>query len=792
MSENTLSRAIMLGLALLSGGAHAAGPTPPAPPPEPFDPADLAGLVALDGEPAGDSGPGEVQEGDPAGTCPGPSGCVADLILSTVVAGATQQLPRSAWAAVALIQNNGLSGMAADNVQLTLETTYGQDISGEGCTPSKGRSISCPMGSLGIGNRAAKHVLILPGENPLSNFQVTAHVSSPTPDPVPGNNGGATLEPPGAMPTLIPRITRFRTQDCPLIIADVSSNNRLGAAANGPSLGPGVLEVFDNGQWLGRPAALDPDLQSSTVIFVLDNSAAVAPETLQAHKQAIAQEAAAWHAEAASAGHPLPVFAVRGSANDQGEISFVNSPGGLSAQLSQIQQSAGPNRLYDTLIDSATVLSQRRGRVAVVAMLEAADATGSVLADPLQPLRSSAVPVYPIVSQVELEPLARSIAQASAGFRQFSRGDDAGALANVMGSIRRLSRLSWVAPSGGEPRRNVLISQNGPDYQQASGTYSQSDGPCSRPCIATRVVDPVGTPPPPRLTIVVDPNGQAMDFTVREIVPQGVYLVGTFGGGLYNAESRTVTWEGKAVVQPVQLGYSFFTLPGVASLDGGELTFSGALSTEGTLFPVCGDSTAAVLPLHPADIQGVRILPEVLEVYADTWRSGTPWVGGVSPIPLAHVTRAGQIAAAGGNYARTDAPIPWTRQNPPPLPYVLAAQRNAPAFYSPGQPVAVELQVQPHPLGVSGAVEEYVPGGWEIVSIGQDGVFDAVNRVVRWGPFADNLSRTLTYSILAPAQATDEVVLVGRYSVDGDQREFSGRTSLGNAQLDPLFADDFE
>jgi hypothetical protein len=123
---------------------------------------------------------------------------------------------------------------------------------------------------------------------------------------------------------------------------------------------------------------------------------------------------------------------------------------------------------------------------------------------------------------------------------------------------------------------------------------------------------------------------------------------------------------------------------------------------------------------------------------------------------------------------------------------VLAAQRVAPPFYSPGQPVAVELQVQPHALGVSGAVEEYVPGGWEIVSIGQDGVFDAVNRVIRWGPFADNLSRTLTYSILAPAEATDAVMLVGRYSVDGDQREFSGRTSVGNAQVDPLFADDFE
>jgi len=800
VSENVLSKAIMIGLALLSGGAHAlAPPSAPAPAPaEPFDPADLAGLVALDGELASqeDSGTGQA---DPAGTCPGPSGCVADLILSTLALGGSDRMAGVTIPGVVVVQNNGQSGLAADDVLVTIEAPLTQRIVAVGCQQTGASTVVCPIGRLEIGARAALPFVVESNAPNQFPWQVMASVSSAQPDPTLEDNFRSAGVDLAAESERLARIAQLNPRSCPVIEADVSVTDRAGRPFDGPLPGPGVLDVFDEGQWAGSPLAIDPNQQASSVVFLLDNSGSVDPARLQDHKTQVAQAAATWRQQAIAAGWPLPAFAVAATSGPGNPGIFTADPAALSDQLAAIQADSGISRLYDALLGSATVLSGRRGRIAVVAFVEAGDGTGSPLANPLRPLQATGVPVYPIVGRTDLEPLARRIAKASAGFRQIST-DNPFALADAIDAIRRQSRLSWVASSGGEPRRDVTIRQISTVSPTivAGGWYSQRDTACARPCVVSRTLPAIGSLSGGAQSLVrlaIDPGSGPLSFSLRESVPASVAVDTISDGGIYNATDRSIRWDGKLITAPTEFTYRVYSSASTQSA-GLDAVFKGALSSGVVPFPTptCGDSATPILPRHPADVEFFnRILPAVAQAYADSWRRGWPWVDGVSPIPIAHLTRAGQIQASGSTYRRVDAPVPWITSFPqPPLPYVVSAQRLAPAFYVPGESVAIALQVQPHSQGLYGAVEEHVPGGWTVLAIGQDGVFDPDDSVIRWGPFEDNQARTLDYTMLAPPNAVDVVTLVGRYSVDGEQQDFAGRGSLGNAQLDPLFADDFE
>jgi len=45
------------------------------------------------------------------------------------------------------------------------------------------------------------------------------------------------------------------------------------------------------------------------------------------------------------------------------------------------------------------------------------------------------------------------------------------------------------------------------------------------------------------------------------------------------------------------------------------------------------------------------------------------------------------------------------------------------------------------------AVEYQVPKGWTVTAISDGGVWDDVHRKVKWGPFFENLSRTVTLTV---------------------------------------------
>ena len=63
------------------------------------------------------------------------------------------------------------------------------------------------------------------------------------------------------------------------------------------------------------------------------------------------------------------------------------------------------------------------------------------------------------------------------------------------------------------------------------------------------------------------------------------------------------------------------------------------------------------------------------------------------------------------------------------------------------------------------ALETRIPEGWEVTTISDGGRWDQGSRKVKWGPFFENLSRTVTVETRGT---------VGRLRI----REFSGTVSL--------------
>jgi hypothetical protein len=75
--------------------------------------------------------------------------------------------------------------------------------------------------------------------------------------------------------------------------------------------------------------------------------------------------------------------------------------------------------------------------------------------------------------------------------------------------------------------------------------------------------------------------------------------------------------------------------------------------------------------------------------------------------------------------------------------------------------IAVSLMVNP-PLGTPAyMVEETLPAGFSPSNINLEGVWDATNSTITWGPFWDGLSRNLTYTLQPPAGFSGQASLTG-------------------------------
>jgi hypothetical protein len=111
-----------------------------------------------------------------------------------------------------------------------------------------------------------------------------------------------------------------------------------------------------------------------------------------------------------------------------------------------------------------------------------------------------------------------------------------------------------------------------------------------------------------------------------------------------------------------------------------------------------------------------------------------------------------------------------------------AVIRSLPANYTPNQPLTITIQANPKDTVVVYSLEENIPAGWVISNITGNGVFDAQNRRIKWGPYFDSPStpRILAYQATPPANAFSSFAFSGLGQFDQQQAPTVGDVEISN------------
>jgi hypothetical protein len=141
------------------------------------------------------------------------------------------------------------------------------------------------------------------------------------------------------------------------------------------------------------------------------------------------------------------------------------------------------------------------------------------------------------------------------------------------------------------------------------------------------------------------------------------------------------------------------------------------------------------------------------EVYHYDGSVNPPWVTGAASVQLITRQASLQIPMASGTGSAT---------------------RTLPSTYEPSMAVNVSISINPGQGTQVYAVEETPPNGWVISDINENGVWDDINKKVKWGPFFGSNIRTLTYQATPPSGETGAKTFSGTVSFDGNNVSIGG------------------
>ena len=109
-------------------------------------------------------------------------------------------------------------------------------------------------------------------------------------------------------------------------------------------------------------------------------------------------------------------------------------------------------------------------------------------------------------------------------------------------------------------------------------------------------------------------------------------------------------------------------------------------------------------------------------------------------------------------------------------------ERQLPDVYQPGIPLTVRLKVTPMKNTTVYTVEDQPPAGLAVGEMNAGGAYDIANHTVKFGPFFDLESRTLTYEVKPPATATGKKEFIGSASRDGVVYPISGQSLINQGK----------
>ncbi len=107
--------------------------------------------------------------------------------------------------------------------------------------------------------------------------------------------------------------------------------------------------------------------------------------------------------------------------------------------------------------------------------------------------------------------------------------------------------------------------------------------------------------------------------------------------------------------------------------------------------------------------------------------------------------------------------------------------RNLPPCYPPSGPMLVTIIVTPTAATLSYAVEDSPPANWTVSNISSPGLWDSVNKKVKWGPFFGNNNgqpHTLTYYVTPPPGESGPKSFSGTASFNGVNQPIGGTSTL--------------
>jgi hypothetical protein len=106
------------------------------------------------------------------------------------------------------------------------------------------------------------------------------------------------------------------------------------------------------------------------------------------------------------------------------------------------------------------------------------------------------------------------------------------------------------------------------------------------------------------------------------------------------------------------------------------------------------------------------------------------------------------------------------------------ATRVLPAFFEDLVAFQVLVDIAPPELTSVHSVEEQVPPGWTVSAVSHGGTLDVRGQTLRWGPFADNLARTLGYKLTPPIDAPFTAAFQGTAAFNTDVVPTAGPDTL--------------
>lgn len=316
------------------------------------------------------------------------------------------------------------------------------------------------------------------------------------------------------------------------------------------------------------------------------------------------------------------------------------------------------------------------------------------------------------------------------------------------------------------------------------------------------------------------PAANVTVYAIEDQVPAGWTVSAISGGGTFDAGRQKLKWGPFFDAQPRVLTCQItpptdargaFTFAGSGSFDGVPVAITGSREIQSVVSAVVSTLPGRFQPSVPITVS-LAVTPEpgiAVQAIQDQlpvgWTAGAISGGGLFDAANRSVkwgpffdatsrvlTYQATPPASGealvefvgrGAFDGFDVPITGQRQTSG-QPTSLVC--SMPAQYSPGVAFSVSIAATPDPTVKVYAVQDRLPTGWSAAAVNAGGTFDAANGLVKWGPFFDNQSRTLSYQAMPPALAANDVEFAGEGSFDGATVAMTGQRNVALLPFDQV------